>query len=146
MPDLRGADRSDAAQRLRAVGLDLGEYVPAYFASATVPRDTVLDQSPPPGGQLQRAISLTFSAGGPVIALDAVPAAYARALRADPRIDEQAPAILLLETPAGRTYKSDDVLVGPCAAVAYAEHEMLNNWTSDDPAAPRDTYETRCFD
>lgn len=132
MPDLVGMSHSQAQEALRAVGIKSWVEI-AYVASDETPKDHVIAQDPEPGEPVASHVGwrLTYSAGGPAVPISDVPAQAAELLRDRLGPGEQ---VLVVETEAGTAYKTNALLVGPCAAVDLAYRTFLD---------PR--YDDECF-
>lgn len=138
VPDLIGLTNVEVDETLTNVRTQRGSVLEftliRYIASNEAPVNTLLVQHPAAGrftANERSRIILIFSSGGPAVPLEDVPALAAARLRPGLMPGEQA---LLVDTAAGKAYKTDAMLTGPCAAVRLAYRTFL------DPQYDNDCY------
>lgn len=122
MPHLENNDLLTVVNALRNAGLDaaiIGQS--RWVADDRFPHGVVITQYPAPGTEVfdNNQVSLLISAGGPVTAWADIPANFREMVEDTFEIDESEP-VLVVPTASGTVYKTDDLLFGPCTAVALA--------------------------
>jgi hypothetical protein len=152
MPDVTGLEAEEADRAVLAAGLGDGPYDidRRYIADPGVPSGHVMGQTPLPGAvvDLDVAIVLEISAGGPVVRFDELPPqarsfvdrldAYeelpgvARSYTRDISEFDRAEPILVVTTDQGTAYKTDNWLFGSCAAVDAAYRTFPDPTYNDD--------------
>lgn len=132
MPQVTGKYLIEVVDLLRDSGLDSTVVSRArWVANAQVGSGVVSSQTPEPGSDVFdiNEVDLVISAGGPVISWDDVPMDLQDLVATNYTPDRTEP-ILIVETSAGRVYKTDSLLFGTCDGVALV----------------RDTFFDRSFD
>jgi hypothetical protein len=137
--------RSDGDNRSTAIDLLTfdGKYITAVagqfdvkeVVDDTLPAEYVIEQEPAPGVPLtqETRVILTVGAGRPAVAFDRLPAPAKRMIgEPSGRSDD---LYLMVNTPYGIAYKSDDLLFGPCVAVGAAYRTLSDS-----------RYDDKCYD